>query len=343
MQKKTKNILRNYLINALAVVVLFILMKVLMSAGVINRYYEGIIIFILINIILAVSLNLATGFLGQLTLGHAGFMAVGAYTAAMTSIALHPALQALMIYFPSWVADGLTLILSLVVAGISAAIVGIIIGIPALRLRGDYLAIITLGFGEVIRVIINNIKATGGAQGLTGIPKIASFNSVFWVTVCIVFVIYTLTRSRQGRAILSIREDEIAAEAVGVKTTKFKVMGFALAAAFAGVGGGLYAQYIAFLDPNTFNFMRSTELLVIVVLGGMGSITGSIIAAIVLTILPEALRSFSNIRLLLYSFILVVMMIFRPEGFLGTKEFSWKGIYERFQKRRQALKNREKS
>jgi len=236
----------------------------------------------------------------------------------------------------------LILLISLSIAAVFAGLTGIAIGVPALRLRGDYLAIITLGFGEVIRVIINNIGITGGAQGFTGIPKISTFDNVFWITIFVVFFIYTLTHSRQGRAILSIREDEIAAEAVGVKTTKFKVMGFAIAAAIAGVGGGLYAHYIAFLDPNTFNFMRSTEILVIVVLGGMGSLTGSILAAIVLTIMPEALRSFANYRLLLYSFLLVVMMIFRPEGIFGTKEFSWQGIYDRYTARKEAIKNREK-
>lgn len=328
-----KKILKNYLVNALAVLVIYLVLKGLISVGVISRYHQGIIIFILINIILASSLNLATGFLGQLTLGHAGFMAVGAYASAMTAIAIKARVD-----LPGIV----VLIISLIVAGVISALVGVAIGIPALRLRGDYLAIITLGFGEVIRVVINNIDATGGAQGLTGIPKISTFDNVFWFTVIVVLVLYTLTHSRQGRAIISIREDEIAAEAVGVKTTQFKVIGFALAACFAGVGGGLYAHYIAFLDPNTFNFMRSVEILVIVVLGGMGSLTGSIVAAIVLTIMPEALRSFANYRLLLYSFMLVVMMIFRPEGIFGTGEFSWQGMYDRYQARKNALLKREK-
>ena len=220
------------------------------------------------------------------------------------------------------------LIISLIVAGIVAGIVGILIGIPALRLRGDYLGIITLGFGEVIRVIINNMgDMTGGAQGLTGIPRIANFDNVFWITVLVVAILYTLTHSRQGRAIISIREDEIAAEAVGIQTTRYKVMGFAIAAFFAGIGGGLYAHYIAFLDPNTFGFMRSVEILVIVVLGGMGSLTGSVVASIVLTILPEALRDFANFRLLIYSGLLVVMMIFRPQGIFGTHEFSMSKIH----------------
>lgn len=329
-----KKIMKNYIVNFIVVIGVYALFKILILNGIISRYHQGIIIFILINIILATSLNLATGFLGQLTLGHAGFMAVGAYASAMTAVALRG-------HFPG-IAPLAMLLISLIVAGIASAVVGVIIGVPALRLRGDYLAIITLGFGEVIRVIINNIKATGGAQGFTGIPKISTFDNVFWITAIVVLVLYRLTHSRQGRAILSIREDEIAAESVGVRTTKFKVMGFALAACFAGIGGGLYAHYIAFLDPNTFNFMRSVEILVIVVLGGMGSLTGSILAAIVLTILPEALRSFANYRLLLYSFLLIVMMIFRPSGFLGTSEFSWQGIYDRYLMRKNALIKRER-
>jgi branched-chain amino acid transport system permease protein len=320
-----KNIKRSYLFNIASIIILFIVMKVLISANILTRYYTGIVIFILINIVLSTSLNLATGYLGQLALGHAGFMAVGAYASAITAIALKPAMNSMLetAAVPEAMVELGALVISLIVAGIVAGLVGIAIGIPALRLRGDYLGIITLGFGEVIRVIINNMGGlTGGAQGLTGIPRIANFDNVFWITVIVVGILYTLTHSRQGRAIISIREDEIAAEAVGIQTTKFKVMGFAIAAFFAGIGGGLYAHYIAFLDPNTFGFMRSVEILVIVVLGGMGSLTGSIIAAIILTILPEALRDFAEYRLLIYSGLLVIMMIFRPQGIFGTHEFS---------------------
>lgn len=327
----TKKMLKNYVINFVVVFMLFVVLSFMMANGILSKYYQGIIIFILINVILASSLNLVTGFLGQLTLGHAGFMAVGAYASALVSIALKDAMPDLPL-----------LIISLTVAGISAGFIGIIIGIPALRLRGDYLAIITLGFGEVIRVIINNIDITGGAQGLTGIPRIATFQYAFWIAVIIILVLYRLTHSKQGRAILSIREDEVAAEAVGVRTTYYKVMGFAIAAAFAGIGGGLYAHYIAFLDPNTFNFMRSVEILVIVVLGGMGSLTGTIVASTVLTILPEALRGFSDFRMLLYSFLLILMMLFRPQGLFGTGEFSWQSVYDRTKKVHSALTSREK-
>lgn len=308
--------IKNYIMNVLAIVILYALLKFLIWNGVISRYYLGIIIFICINIVLATSLNLATGFLGQLALGHAGFMAIGAYVSAITAISLKG----------SGLPNTVMLIISLLLAAIFAGVIGILIGIPALRLKGDYLGIITLGFGEVIRVFINNIKMTGGAQGLTGIPRISNIDNIFWITVIVVTILYTLTNSRHGRAIKSIREDEIAAEAVGIQTTKYKVVGFAIAAFFAGIGGGMYAHYIAFLDPNTFNFMRSVEILVIVVLGGMGSLTGSVIAAIVLTILPEALRDFANYRLLIYSGLLVIMMIFRPQGLFGTTEFSLSGF-----------------
>lgn len=311
-----KDTLKSYLINLLAIVVLFIIMKMLISNGVLNRYYVGIIVFIGVNIILASSLNIATGFLGQLALGHAGFMATGAYTSAITAMTLIDRGVALP--------NSVILIISLIAAGTVSLLVSLIIGIPSLRLRGDFLGIITLGFGEVIRVFINNIKFTGGAQGLTGIPMLTTFDNTFWITVFVIFVLYTFTNSKHGRAIISIREDEIAAEAVGIPTTFYKVLGFSTAAFFGGVGGGLYAHYLAFLDPNIFGFMRSVEILVIVVLGGMGSLTGSIIAAIVLTILPEALRDFAQYRLLIYSFLLVAMMIFRPQGLFGTAEFSMK-------------------
>lgn len=315
MTEKRKRLVINISLILSVYVILFVLIKL----KVINRYYEGIMIACLINVILATSLNLATGFLGQLALGHAGFMAVGAYTAAIVTktVGMPGTLQ---------------LLISLVIGGIAAGAMGVVIGIPALRLRGDYLAIITLGFGEIIRVMLFNLDITGGARGLRGIPKLAGFNVVFWICVLVVAVLYAVTHSKQGRAIMSIREDEIAAEAVGIPTVNYKLLGFVLAAFFAGVGGGLYAHYMTVLDPKTFNFMRSVEILVIVVLGGMGSLTGSIIAAIGLTILPEALRSFSEYRLLLYSALLIVMMIFKPGGILGQREFSVQGLLKRLKK-----------
>jgi len=310
---------KRLVVNLSLILSVYVILFVLMQLKVINRYYQGIMIACMINVILATSLNLATGFLGQLALGHAGFMAVGAYTAAI-------------ITKTTGMPGTVQLLVSLLMGGVVAGLMGVVIGIPALRLRGDYLGIITLGFGEIIRVLIFNLQITGGARGMKGIPKLAGFNLVFWMTVLIVFTLYAITQSKQGRAIKSIREDEIAAEAVGIPTVNYKLLGFVVAAFFAGVGGGLYAHYMTVLDPKTFNFMKSVEILVIVVLGGMGSLTGSVVAAIGLTILPEALRSFSDYRLLLYSALLIVMMIFKPGGFFGQRELSIKGLMKRLKK-----------
>ena len=309
MKKKLNKTLISYAVNAGLVVLLYVVMMVLIKAGIINRYYEGIVRLICINIIMAVSLNLVCGFMGQLALGHAGFMSVGAYAAALFT--MHCGLPE-AVAFP----------LGLLVGGIVAAIVGFLIGIPALRMRGDYLAIITLGFGEIIRVVANALPITGGAKGLSGIPASTNFSWAYWVMILSVFVIFAFIKSRHGRAVLSIREDEIAAEASGIRTTYYKMMAFVLAAFFAGIAGGLYAHHVGVLSPTKFDFNYSVEFLVMVVLGGMGSITGSIIAAIVLTILPEALRGFEDYRMLLYSLVLIVMMLFRPTGLLGTYEFS---------------------
>lgn len=313
MKKKT---MLSYLRNAVCVAVLYAVFAVLMGIGVIDRYYAGILTMMFINIIMAVSLNLTTGYLGQLVLGHAGFMSVGAYAAAIFT--MNVSLPA-AISFP----------LALLVAGVVSAIVGVIIGIPALHLRGDYLAIITLGFGEIIRVIFLNMDITGGALGLRGIPNYTTFAWVFFAAVATIFVVNTFVKSRHGRAVIAIREDEIAAEASGINTTYYKMMAFVLAAAIAGIGGGLYAHHIGVINPTKFDFNYSIEFLVMVVLGGMGSTTGSVLAAVVLTILPEALRGFSDYRMLLYSIILIVMMLFKPNGLLGRYEFSLSRLFGR--------------
>lgn len=330
-----KNI-RSYLINIIAVVVLFFILWGLMLTGIIDSYYSGILVTVGINIILAASLNLSTGFLGQLVLGHAGFMSVGAYASALFTMNMPEGIP-LMVRF----------LISLLVGGLVAAVFGIAIGIPALRLRGDYLAIITLGFAEIIRVVILNLGFTGGGQGLKNIPTptedtTSYFAIVFWVMVLVLSVLYAFIRSRQGRAIKSIRDDEIAAEACGINTTYYKILGFTVSAFFAGIAGGLYAHYITILDPSNFGFMRSIEILVMVVLGGMGSFTGSILAATVLTALPEALRAFSDYRMLIYSLLLIVMMIFKPSGLLGTYEFSLTRLLDRLMKRAPKAKNKSK-
>jgi len=284
----------------------------LRTTKVINNYYSGILVVVCINVILAVSLNLTTGCLGQIALGHAGFMSIGGYTAGL----FYKAMQAAGF-------EGYHIFaLGLLLGGLLAAVSGVIIGIPALRLRGDYLAIITLGFGEIIRVLIENLKFTGGAQGLRGIPRLSTLLVAFIVCVISVTLLTTLMRSRHGRAILAIRENDIASEACGVHNTYYRTLAFTVAAFFAGIAGGLYAHYIGILGAQNFGFMRSVEIIIIVVLGGLGSFTGSIVAAVLLTVLPELLRSFADYRMLAYSAALIVLMIFKPSGLFGTYEFS---------------------
>ena len=325
MNRKAKS----YILNILALLVLYFVVASLISSGALNNYFSGIIVTICITIIMAVSLNLTTGLLGQLALGHAGFMSVGAYVAAIVT-------KSLAIDFSFALAIGL------VAGGIVAALFGFLIGMPALRLKGDYLAIITLGFGEIIRVVIENLQITGGAGGLSRITRMSrafsedvptssavQFGIVFWIMVLIITSIFTLGRSRHGRAIISIRENDVAAEATGIPTTYYKLFAFTLAAFFAGIAGGLYAHQTGMLAAKTFGFNKSIEYLVMIVLGGMGSITGSIISSAVLIALPEVLRSMAEWRLVIYSALLIVMMLFRPSGLMGTKEFSLVTAWEK--------------
>lgn len=316
----------SYLFSILWVAILFAAIMAAVGTGVINSYYSGILVLIGINVILSVSLNLVTGFLGQLVLGHAGFMSVGAYSAALFT--MNSGLS-MAIAFP----------LGLLFGGLVAAIFGVIIGMPALRLRGDYLAIITLGFGEIIRVLILAFDFTGGAAGLTGIPYVKGQYTLiaytFFVAFLTVVAILAFIRSRHGRAVIAIREDEIAAEASGIHTTYYKLLAFVVAAFFAGVAGGIYAHHVGVLDPGKFDFNYSVEILIMVVLGGMGSITGSVCSAAVLTLLPELLRSFSDKRMLIYSLVLIIVMLFKPSGLLGTHEFSVRKIIGRIYERKE--------
>ena len=327
LSEEERSLLRPKLtvINLILIVAVWFVLNSLIQSGVITNYWSGILITVGINIILATSLNVATGYLGQLPLGHAGFMAVGAYAGGIFMKAMP--VQELLKSGNTGAAIPYIL-LALLISAIVAGTFGIIIGIPALRLRGDYLAIITLGFGEIIRVILTNIDSvigtdfTYGAAGLKRIPKYSSFTLVFICVVVCCYIIHTVMKSRHGRAILSIREDEIASESVGVQTTYYKTFAFVLSAMMAGIAGCLYAGYLGSLYPSTFKFMKSIEILVMVVLGGMGSMLGSVISASVLTILPELLRSFSDYRMVVYSLALVIMMIFRPKGLLGSYDFS---------------------
>ena len=297
---------KNLLILA-SIIAAFAVVQVLVNVGILNSFYQITIATICINIILAVSLNLVTGFTGQFSLGHAGFMSIGAYVCAL-----------IMMRMPTSVG----FLIGLVAGAFAAAFVGILIGIPTLRLKGDYLAIATLGMAEIVRVLFLNMEITNGAAGLNGIPRFANWLWFYFFLAATIIIINNFIRSSHGRACISIREDEIASESMGINTTKYKVMAFALGAFFAGVAGALYASYFYFLKPDLFGFLKSIDILVIVVLGGMGSITGSIIAAILLALVTTFLQSFTAVRMILYAVILVVIMIFRPQGLMGTKEIT---------------------
>ena len=296
-----------------------------------NPYFFQVLILIGINIILAVSLNLVNGFTGQFSIGHAGFMAVGAYTSAMFSMGPGKAMLAALAAagLPVAVTQGAVLLVALLLGGALAAVFGWVVGLPSLRLRGDYLAIVTLGFGEIIRVLILNIDAVGGARGLPGIPHWADFFWVFLGVAVVLALARNLAHSTHGRAMFAIRDDEIAAEALGVDTTRYKVAAFVIGAFFAGVAGGLFAHYLSYLNPNTFTFLKSIEIIAMVVLGGMGSLSGSVLAAILLTLLPEVLRPVKDYRMVIYSLLLIVLMITRPQGLLGTRELSLSRLFRR--------------
>lgn len=286
-----------------------------------DPYVTKIIILSGISIILAVSLNLINGQTGQFSMGHAGFMAVGAYSSALMSLTIQPWVQNI------WGISALTYVVALAIGGLCSSAVGFVVGLPSLRLKGDYLAIVTLGFGEIIRVLLLNLNVVGGARGLPGIPKLSNFGWVFSFALLTVWVCWKLAHSSYGRAFLSVREDEIAAEAVGVPITKAKLRAFIIGAFFAGVAGGLFAHDLQYLNPPIFDFNRSFEVIIMVVMGGMGSISGSVIAAVLLTVLKEALRPLQeftgvDLRMVIYSLLLIVIMLTRPNGLMGHKEIT---------------------
>ena len=296
--EKVKSAVKNKNLHTLLITVIaYVVITALISEGVLSRHYQSLLVPVGINIILAVSLNLTVGFLGELTLGHAGFMSVGAYAGCLFTTYSE---------LPKWVEFPI----ALVIGGLVAAIFGIIIGIPALRLKGDYLAIVTLAFGEIIRSVINDMEITGGAGGLKGISKYSDYTIVLIVIFLTIVIIRNLVKSKHGRAICSIRDNVIAAESVGVNIVFYKLLAFVLAAFFAGAAGVLYGHNLGILKPGTFDFNKSIEILVIVVLGGMGNITGSVIAAVLVTVLPEVLRELADYRMLIYSIVLIAMMRF---------------------------------
>jgi len=292
-----------FIVEVLVLAAIFSLGQYMINTELLSQYYEINLTSMCINIILAASLNLINGFTGQLSLGHAGFMAVGAYISVIMTDKM-----------------GQPLIVGILAACLAAALAGFIIGVPTLRLRGDYLAIATLGLGEIIRVVLQNIDYVGGPSGILGIEKLTTWAWLFGATVLTLIVIVNLINSSYGRAIISVREDEVAAELMGINTTRYKVLAFVIGAMFAGLAGALYAHYFYIIKPDTFNFMKSFDILVMVVLGGLGSTTGAVIAAIFVTALTAALQAFPAIRMILYALILILVMLYRPQGLMGNKE-----------------------
>ena len=289
------------------------------TPGMLNQYRLFNLYDIGINIILGVSLNLINGHTGQFSLGHAGFMAVGGYTSAYITTALGPKLLGLM-GGAGVAAEGLLFLGALFTGGLVSAAAGLLVGLPSLRLRGDYLAIVTLGFGEIIRVIIQSMDVIGGQRGYS---VAQTYTNLFWTFGLAAFTVYcvvALVRSSYGRGFIAVHDDEVAAEAMGINTTQYKVTAFVTGAFFAGIAGGLYGHSKGFLTPGGFDFMKSIEIVVIVILGGMGNTPGVILAAILLTVLPESLRWMEKYRMIVYSLMLVLLMLTRPQGL-----FTWKG------------------
>ena len=351
--KKNRSAIRipmplRYVINLILIVAVWFVLNSLIQSGVITNYWSGILITVGINIILATSLNVATGYLGQLPLGHAGFMAVGAYAGGIFMKAMP--VQELLKAGNTGAAIPYIL-LALLISAIVAGIFGIIIGIPALRLRGDYLAIVTLGFGEIIRLVLNNwVSFTGGPNGVPvpsptlfgleftrrakdgGIPiheffhvsynpnlKFIFLYAVLCLVVMLVLLVkHRLTRMPIGRAWEALREDEIACRAMGLNHVLVKLSAFMLGASTAGIAGVFFASYQGFVNPTSFTFFESALILAIVVLGGMGSTLGVVLAAFVLTVTPELLRGFDEYRVLLFGVLMVMMMIWRPRGLVRT-------------------------
>ena len=295
-------------------VVSFIVLTILMKVGIIGSYYSITLYNIFINIILAVSLNLVIGVCGQFSLGHAGFMCIGAYCAGIM-VKMMPNMMGLVI--------------GVLIGFVLSTIVALIVSIPTLRLKGDYLAIATLGFAEIVRILVQNMEITNGAAGLNGIPKLTTFPLLFVCAVIAILVVCNFTHSASGRACLSIREDEIASEAMGINTTKYKVIAFVIGALLASLAGALFACNFYVIKPDQFTFNKSIDILVMVVFGGMGSMTSSVLAAVAIGIINVVLANFSEIRMIIYGLALVGIMIFKPTGILGTKELSFKKLFDK--------------
>ena len=333
-----KQMKKNYIISIMAVIFGFLLLCLIFDTGLLGKkaaYFNGLVVVGMFYTIIVCSLNLLTGYMGEFSLGHAGFMSIGAYASAIatTLIGYKVELPPLVIY-----------LIAILVGGIVTAIIGFLVGIPALRLSGDYLCIVTVAVAEIVRVVLSNVgipAITGNAtfgKSFAGIAKVSDYHYVYITTVICVFLMYCYIRSRYGRALIAIREDRIAAEASGINVTKTKVLTFTISAFFAGVAGAVYAHYITTLVPTYFNFSKSSEFLAIVILGGSGSMTGSIVAAPILSALPQLISyvvpAFASYRMLIYAIVLVVVMIFKPSGLFGGREFSLPKLIDKMTKKK---------
>ncbi|WP_195891971.1 branched-chain amino acid ABC transporter permease [Neobacillus dielmonensis] len=295
---------KQFLLFLVLSLVVYGVIQYLIQTGMLNPFYSNMIISITINVILAVSLHLVIGITGQFSIGHAGFLAVGAYVSAIVTM------QWEMPFF-----------VALIVGGVVATLAGLVVGIPTLRLRGDYLAIATLGFAEIIRITFLNIDYVGGASGMQ-VSHLTTWTSAFVCLFITVLVISNFTNSRHGRACIAIRENEIAADAMGINTTFYKVAAFALGSFFAGIAGGLYSHNFYIIQPTNFGFLKSFDILIFVVLGGLGSLSGAVISAVLLTVISTFLGEFPETRMIIYSVVLIVVMLYRPQGLMGTREIT---------------------
>ncbi|MCX7884544.1 MAG: branched-chain amino acid ABC transporter permease [Caloramator sp.] len=278
-----------------------------------DYYIQGILILSGINLMAVLGLSLLTGFTGLFSFGHAGFMAIGGYTAAAMTVKYH-----------------IPFIPALLIGAIVASLVSALIGVLTLKLKGDYFCIATLGFGEATRLILDNMQYFGGARGWPGIPAYTNFTNVIIINIIGLILLANLIRSKHGRNMIAVREEELASQISGINVFKYKLISLMISAAYAGIAGGLMAHYMTFLQPKMFALTKSTELTIIVIFGGLGSISGSVLGALVLTSLPEILRAFSNWRLVIYGLAVIIIMITRPEGLMGGYEFTPKSMKKLF-------------
>ncbi|MDW5299644.1 MAG: branched-chain amino acid ABC transporter permease [Sedimentibacter sp.] len=301
-------------------------------------YGSGILILSGINLMTVLGLSLLTGFTGLFSFGHAGFMAIGAYVASTITMKVNmPFIPESLLWIQFYIA--------LIIGGLAAMLVSLLLGKLTLNLKGDYFCIATLGFGEATRLILDNVQYFGGARGLANIPTEGTttlFNVVV-INIVAIAVLVCIIRSRHGRNMVAIREEELAAQTIGIDVFKYKLTAFAISALYAGIAGGLMAHYLGYIQPIMFKMVKSTEMTIIVIFGGLGSISGSVVGTILLTFLPEVLRSFSEWRLVIYGVAVIIIMISRPQGLMGGKEISFKPFIKLMKGRKDKVKERVKS